>query len=261
MELDWTRIELDLTVPLSDSIDLELQVPYDIKDVKARYELPDGTRFANPLGDLHHRTEKLEGFSDFKLYWNFSVDGWRLSAGVNLPVGDIEDDPYALGLLGLPHQHIQFGTGTCDPLARVSRVVHVMEGVDISFAAGAQVPLVENRKGYQGPPMLDFAAGPRVTIADWLSINASYSVIYQGRAYWDGDADPNTGYSIQGFQLSMPVRIEGIYIVPSVYRAFEVVTRDEGDAFELDWIAGLSVEVPLGGSTRPTTEERPHSHE
>jgi hypothetical protein len=262
VSLDWTRIELDLAVPLSDSIDLELQLPYDIKDVKARYELPDGTPFDNPLGDLHHRTEKLEGVSDFKLYWNFNVDGWRLSAGVNLPVGRIEQDPYALGALGLRHEHIQFGTGTCDPLARVSRMIHVLEGVDLSFGAGAQVALVENRNGYRAPPTIDFAAGPRVQILDWLGVSAMYSALYQGRAYWSGNPDPNTGYLIQGFQVSLPIRIgPGILIVPNVFRAFDTHLRDGGDAFELDWIAGLTVEVPLGGSRKPTTEEKPHSHE
>ena len=244
-------------VPLSDWIDLELQVPYDIKDVEARYELPDGTPFDNPAGNLHHRTEKLEGLSDFKLYWNFLVGEWRWSAGLNLPVGKIEDDPYALAALGQRHQHIQFGTGTCDPLARVTRLVHVMEGVDLSFAAGAQLPLVENRKGYLAAPMVDFSAGLRVQIADWLGLSASYSALYQGRAYWDGDPDPNTGYTIQGFQVSLPLRVAGFYITPNVYRAFDVSTRDEGDAFDLDWIASLAIEIPLGGGPKPP-EEEPH---
>jgi hypothetical protein len=258
VKLDWTRIELDLAVPISDSIDLELQVPYDIKDVKARYELPDGTPFDNPLGDLHHRTEKLEGVSDFKLYWNFNVDGWRLSAGLNLPVGRIEPDPYALAALGLRHEHIQFGTGTCDPLARVSRLFHVVEGLDFNIAAGTQVPLVENRHGYRGPPMVDFSAGPRVQITDWLGVTAGYSALYQGRAYWSGFPDPNTGYLIQGFQASLPIRIEpGILIVPNLFRAFDTHLRDGGDAFELDWIAGLSIEVSLGGGRKPAEE---HQH-
>lgn len=253
--LDWTRFEVAVKLPLSEWSEMELQIPYDIKDMEARYELPDGTPFDNPVGDLHHRTEKLEGVSDFKLYWNFAIDGWRLSAGLNLPVGRIEENPYLLGDAGIAHQHVQFGTGTCDPLLRVSKMMHVADGIDITFGAGAQVPLVENRHSYRGPALIDVAAGPRVAIADWLALSASYAVIYQGRAYWDGDPDPNTGYTIQGFQVSLPVRIEGITITPNVYRALSVRTRDDGDTFELDWIVGLSIEVPLGGM-----KPKPHEH-
>jgi len=246
-------------VPWNDWIDLELQAFYDVKNVHAKYRLPDGTPYDNPEGNLHHRTEKLEGVSDFKLYWNFNVDGWRLGAGVNLPVGRIEPNPYALGALGLFHEHIQFGTGTCDPLARVSRVVHVMEGVDLSFAAGGQFPLVDNRKGYHAPATADFAVGPRVQITDWLSAMASYSVLWQGRATWDGAPDPNTGYVIQGAQLSVPIRLgSGILIAPNIYRAFDVNTRGGSDTFKLDWIAGLSIEIPLGGGRKPPEEEHHH---
>ena len=261
VSLDWTRLEFALKLPLSPTTEMELQIPYDIKDIKARYELPDGTSFDNPIGNLHHRTEKLEGISDFKLYWNFAWGDWRLGAGLNLPVGKIEDNPYALGALGLAHQHVQFGTGTCDPLARVSKVFHMMEGVDINVAAGAQVPLVENRKGYRGPPMIDASAGPRLTITDWLSLHAAYSFILQGRAFWDGEPDPNTGYVMQGFHVSLPVRVGGVTIVPGAYRSVDVRTRDEGDAFEVDWIMSLSVEFPLGGSMKTTDKEKPESHE
>lgn len=256
VKLDWTRYETVLKLALSPVSEMELQMPYDIKDVEARYELPDGTEFENPQGNLHHRTEKLEGFSDFKLLWNFTLDDWRLSAGVNLPVGDTVEDPYALGDLGLNHQHIQFGTGTCDPLARVSRLVHLWEGVNLNLGVGAHVPLVENRHGYQGPPMVDSEAGARVELTEWMSISATYSFLYQGRAYWSGVPDVNTGYTMQGIQVTLPINVGGTYIFPSVYKALRVDVRDDADTFELDWIATLAVEVKLGGAS----PESPPTH-
>ena len=244
--MDWSRVELDVMIPIGASSELEFQLPYDVKNMHARYELPDGTPFDNPIGDLHHRTERLEGPADFKAYCNFNAGEWRLSGGLSLPVGETVENPFVLGDLGLKHEHVQFGTGTLDPLARVSRLVHIGEGVALNFAASAQVPLMENRHGFHAPPIYDFAAGPRFFLTDWLGASLSYSVLYQGRGYWDGDPDPNTGYVIQAIQLSLPIRLEGIYLIPNVYRALHVKTRDEGDTFELEWIVGLAMEVPLG---------------
>jgi hypothetical protein len=251
--MDWTRVELDLKLPLSKVTEMELQIPYDTKDMVARYELPDGTEFDNPQGDLHHRTEKLEGFADFRLYWHFRFGDLRLSAGINLPVGDTVEDPFTLGDLGLNHQHVQFGTGTCDPLARIGYIARLSESFDVRFSGGAHVPLVENSHGFQAPPMFDFAAGPRFAVTDWLSFQASYSILYQGRGYWDGVADPNTGYTMQGVQASMPMAAWGAFLVPHVYRAIDVTVRDEGDTFKLDWIVGVSLEFVLGG-TEPLDE-------
>src|SRR5262245_21297607 len=229
---------------------MERQMPYDIKDMKARYERPDGMRFDNPQGNLHHRTETLEGAADFKLFYTWLVGDWRISPGLNLPVGDTVDDPLVLGNLGLNHQHVQFGTGTVDPLARVYYLLHLGETVNFSFGAGAQIPLVENSHGYHAPPMVDLTVGPRIGVTDWLTLSLSYSCLYQGRAYWSGVPDPNTGYTLQGFQAALPIHFaNGLFIIPSLYRAFDVDVRDEGDTFELDWIATMSVEIPLGGAS------------
>jgi hypothetical protein len=43
---------------------------------------------------------------------------WTIAArgGVTVPLGRTEPNPFTLGDLGLPHEHIQFGTGTWDPV-------------------------------------------------------------------------------------------------------------------------------------------------
>jgi hypothetical protein len=106
-----------------------------------------------PYGpDLHHRTETLVGLTDPWLSvraartlgpWAF---GFR--AGLTLPVGSTVPNPFELGREGLPHEHIQFGTGTVDPLVGVE----VRRGIS-RFSVGAwllaKTSLYANGYGYQ----------------------------------------------------------------------------------------------------------------
>ena len=46
---------------------LSLRVPYDVKDQRIDYRTLDGEPFAPPYGDIHHRTERLDGFGDGEL--------------------------------------------------------------------------------------------------------------------------------------------------------------------------------------------------
>lgn len=250
VRLHWWRTELDLSVGVAPDLDVELDIPYDLKDIRARYELPDGTPFNNPQGDLHHRTERLHGISDLKLLANWRPgsillqdDRLHVGIGLSLPAGRTEEDPYALGALGLPHQHIQFGTGTVDPVVRLDYAL-LADPVGFLVSTSAQTPAYENSKGFRGSPLIDFSVGPRVRLADWLVVGASYVASWQGRAFWNGFPDENSGYFLQGVSFTAPVRLaDGVTIIPTVLRTFSIRTRGDADAFEMDWMAGVSLDV------------------
>jgi hypothetical protein len=78
-----------------------------------------------PNGSIHHRNETLSGPGDpwLLLHRAQVLGAWTLAArgGVSVPLGRTEPNPFDLGRRGLPHQHIQFGTGTWDPLVGVGR--------------------------------------------------------------------------------------------------------------------------------------------
>lgn len=234
--------------------DVELDIPYDFKIVSAKYELPDGTPFNNPQGDLHHRDERLQGLSDFKLLANYrpgSVllkdDRLHIGLGVSLPVGKTEEAPWALGDLGLKHQHIQFGTGTVDPMIRIDHY-RLADPVGFLVSANLQIPLYENRHGYKGSTQGDFTIGPRVQVADWLVFGVSYVASYQTRAFWDGDPDENSGYFLQGVGANAAIRLApGVTLIPTVLRVFSIDTRGSSDTLEMDWLVGLSIDIALGG--------------
>lgn len=249
VDVEWFRTEFSVAWRFAPpQWDVELAVPYDVKIVEARYELPDGTRFDNPEGDLHHRDETLEGFADLRLMFGYreadaflEKDFFRVAAGCTIPVGRIEEDPYELGDLGLPHQHIQFGTGTFDPLLRVEYVYHP-ETFGFEVFAGLDVPVYENRKGYRGAALFDASLGPRVRVADWMNLSVRYVVNYQGHAEWDGETDPSSGYVLHALSLVVPIRLSQWTISVTALRTLAIRTQGD-DSFDLDWMVGISISL------------------
>jgi hypothetical protein len=253
VSLDWVRVLMAIGVPLGGPWDAGVELPYDIKRVRVRYELPDGTPFDNPLGDLHHRDETLEGVGDLTLLLNLrgrdlllAGDFGHAGLGFTLPTGRTEEDPYALAALGFRHQHIQFGTGTVDPVLRLDYAWQSGAfGADVSFSL--RLPFYENAETYEGASQADLALGPRVAILPWLSASLHYTVGYQTRAFWDGVKDPNTGYAMHSLALTLPIRLSPqVAIMPTVVRVLSIDTRGSGDTFEMDWSVTVSVDVAVG---------------
>ena len=251
VELDWYRVLLAVNVPLAPHWDLEAELPYDVKDVDVRYELPGGGTFDNPQGDLHHRDETLEGVADLRLLLNlrtqpglFKADFLRIGGGCTLPTGKIESDPYENP--AAKHQHIQFGTGTVDPLLRADYAASFGDFA-LSVSAGLRAPLYENREDFRAPSEFDGSIGPSWRPLDGLSLSLRYSALYQTKGTWDGDRDPNTGYLQQGLGLSAAIRLsKNVILMPSALRTLSIDTRGDADTFEMDWLAGLTLEVGFG---------------
>ncbi len=216
MELDWFRTQLDISRSIAPGWDVELQLPFDIKKQSVRYLTPEGEEFDNPEGDLHHRDETLEGLGDIKLLFHhrptdllFENDSLHLGLGFSAPAGKIQDDPYELGDLGLKHQHIQFGTGTVDPVFRIDYAINPGEW-NLGLSFGGQVPLYENRKHFKSPTLLDLSFGVNRNLVEWLGVGVRYVLMYQSRGYWDGKLDHNTGFILQGISVSTPLRISDV---------------------------------------------------
>jgi hypothetical protein len=105
-----------------------------------------------PGGDIHHRTETLAGPGD---PWALVVVGrekgpWSLAlrGGVSIPLGRTEENPFALGREGLPHQHIQFGTGTWNPMAGFA-VGRRLGATRVVLGGLGRFVLYENDHGYR----------------------------------------------------------------------------------------------------------------
>lgn len=240
VKLDWYRTQLTVGRAILPDWDIEVVLPYDVKDVTAKYELPDGSSFNNPQGDVHHRTETLSGIGDLRLMVNHHAAGFHVGLGLSLPSGRVEEDPYELGSLGVKHQHIQFGTGTVDPL------FHIGYGWTsgrwgLHANVHAHVPLYYGPEGYKAATVLDYSAGPSFALAEWLAVSLQYAGVYQSRAYWGSDVDPNSGYVMHGLSLAIPVRTGAWVLRPAVIFVLDIVVP-EGDSFSLDWMFSFTVE-------------------
>lgn len=153
LRLHLFELRLFTDVALHENVTLETQLPVRVTSTSIVFKQFDGSVFTPAEGNIHHRTETLFGFGDAWLMANGHVTagGFRLTArlGVTLPIGTIEANPFALGDEGKQHQHIQFGTGTFNPLT----------GLEVSRAFGPVTLLANgqavwmayaNANGYRG---------------------------------------------------------------------------------------------------------------
>ena len=178
-----------LSVGVSERVALEARVPVRMVISRARYEDPDGAPYTPVDADIHHRDETLAGLGDVELAgrWTSSVGKWWLTArlGVRLPTGRIEEDPFALGDAGVQHQHIQFGSGTVDPVGGVdatwSNTRH-----EWSLFGQAEGSLYANREGFRGPArgMLGVYGGYKVSLSTVLG--GGIEGAFEGPERWDG---------------------------------------------------------------------------
>jgi hypothetical protein len=141
-----------------------VHVDFQLEDAATRMPITP------PFGpDIHHRTETLVGPADPWLSLRAAevLGPWAFTfrVGVTLPVGSTVPNPFELGREGLPHEHIQFGTGTVDPLAGLE----VRRGIGRFSVAGwmlAKASLYANSNRYQAGSQL--LVGANVSSDLWL---------------------------------------------------------------------------------------------
>jgi hypothetical protein len=151
---DITTTELTLVAARGLGAGLGLEAVSSLRHVTSRIRFEDAQRrpFQPLEGDLHHRNETLVRPTDpwLLLHGNRTLGGCAgaLRLGLTVPVGRTEDDPFRLGDLGLRHQHLQFGTGTWDPLLGIV-VERPLGGIRLSLSGLGRFTVYENGRGYR----------------------------------------------------------------------------------------------------------------
>ena len=144
------RIAAELGV--AEDVGVSLSLPVRVVDTSIRYLDGGGQEVEIAADDIHHRNETLVGLVDPWLlaHWHRAAGGLSidLRGGLSVPLGRTEEDPFALGDAGMRHQHIQFGTGTFNPVVGVE-VDRAVGPLAVRAFALTQQVLYENGKGYR----------------------------------------------------------------------------------------------------------------
>lgn len=225
VEMNVVRFDVGLRYQINSHFRLEGVVPYEIKDQNASVggiediTDPEMRRKVLLYQNIHHRDATYQGFSDFDLLLAYSQHGllqehdmFTAKFGTTIPVGKTEEDPWKLGDLGLEHLHLQFGTGTFNPIADLHYSMPVYGGLRANASVGSKVPFYENSKTFRGSWEVTYSGGLNYQVTDWLSLQSSYLGLYQSYAHWDDEIDINTGLRFS--LLSLGASIATPYNVP-----------------------------------------------
>lgn len=178
--------ELGLTATLG----VEVQVPFRLVQTSIEYTTPAGQPYEPLDPGIHHRDELLFGIGDSWVLgrWAGQIGGMLVSvrAGASLPLGSTEPNPFALGDSGIRHQHIQFGSGTVDPVFSMDLSKPAGRWLYLAYAQG-QLALYENKHGFQGG--MKASGGVQAGRRIWRTMTGALGLetLYEGPERWDGE--------------------------------------------------------------------------
>ena len=237
VSLDITRVELELRYTVAPAWDLVARIPWEEKSQDASITLVDPASDAERAAmiqnmNLHHRTATYRGLGDLMFLARRRGERFRLAFGATAPTGRTVENPYALGDRELEHVHIQFGTGTVDPLVEVGWLAPLGERLSARVHAGGRFPFYENSRGFRAP--VEVSAGASLTrfIGERWHVRAEASAYSQRYGYWDGVRDENTGLFATAATIGGGVLVRGVQAHADVRVPISQRTLNEGDAFE-----------------------------
>lgn len=258
VSLDYMRIELGLQYTLADGWDLIGRIPWEQKRQAAAITTIDpATGAERELMqrniDLHHRSVTLRGVGDLMLLgrrrWSAvwrEGDALSISGGATIPTGRTVENPYHLGDEGIQHLHIQFGTGTVDPLLETSYSTPIAGRLSAGAYLAGRFPFYENERTFHAPPDATFGAHVAHRPTDRLQLRLEGAVYAQGYGHWAGEQDENTGLVATSITGGATWQLRTVSISADVRYPLSQRTLTEGDAFT----QGPTFVVSVGGLLR-----------
>jgi len=230
-------------------LSVELQLPLRLSATTIRYRRLDGSEYVPDYVDIHHRNETLVGLGDPWVSARARARLWEtqlaLRAGLSLPLGRTEPDPFALGAQGEPHQHVQFGTGTLLPLLGVD-AARELGPVRASGYVQAQLSLYENQHGYLAGTRLTTGLSAELTVVGALRASLAVDLFHEEPERWGGEIqqDGNLGRTdfLVGLGVSHPL---GGYLLTASVKVpvYQHIVSAGPEAGQLSYPAIVSLAV------------------
>ncbi len=253
LKIETADLSLSAQWGVARGVAVEALVPLRLNRQQITFRTLEGVPFTPDPPDFHHTNRTLTGLADPWLLVATGTQrgGWTLGAraGVSLPLGSTVENPFVLGEEGLPHEHVQMGSGTVQPIASLG-LVRAFDG----WAATAQViarwGVWTNQDGYRaGDQMLGqiYASSsfgiPRTTLSLGPTLYGESTETWAGHVESEGNlgrtdlyaearaahAAAKLGVTLGG-ELRVPLwgRATGAQLdVPVSFRVF--VARDFGE--------------------------------
>lgn len=246
VSVDFTRIELEYDYTFKRNWDIWLRLPYEIKRRGAGIELVDSASVQEQEAmarnlSLHHDSQTLTGVSDFKFLVAHRKlglfrdgDAFDIGFGTSLPTGATENDPFKAADAALEHEHIQFGTGTFDPLLELRYTAPLASSVTLGTFLVGRFPFYESSKTYQGPREITAGLGFLYAFKPRWILRSTLTGYYQDFAHWDGVRDINSGlWSLNSSAGATWITQGGLQVSGAIrFPVVQETLADEGDTFE-----------------------------
>ncbi|MBN4081811.1 hypothetical protein JYU23_01645 [bacterium AH-315-C07] len=249
VNLDFYRFQFNFEYSFKNNWTTWLQVPYDLKIQKADIDfvesVTDYTEYEieaiKSNRDNHHRSETYKGFSDLKLlvaYRKLNIfsknDRLDVAWGTSLPIGNTEENPLKAGASGEKHLHIQFGTGTFDPIFEFHYAASISRRMTLSFFSVNKYPFYENSQNYIGAFESTSGVSTSYKASNHVVLRANFSDLYMSRARWDGEYDPNSGLFAYNGMIATNIYLKNGLLISPAFRfpIYQKTLTGDGDTFE-----------------------------
>jgi thiol-disulfide isomerase/thioredoxin len=180
---------LSLDAGLTARFGASLVIPLRVVSTSIVYRDGKGNPVELVEPNIHHRDEVLTGLADPLLLGSFTDVAlgvrWTARAGVSIPLGRTEEDPFALGDMGLRHEHIQMGTGTFNPVLALE-ASHGWGAWRFGGFVFTQQTIYENGKGYHAGDRYAAGLSLRRALGRAWSVRGGPEIQAETAERWNG---------------------------------------------------------------------------